>query len=480
MPVDIETINSITNVTDTFDTATLTVASIIAPQDPGSMSAGMLTKMLQYLRFLDIPYSKRLELTFKPHNSTYGPFGIGPKLPTETLMRTPMHPIPLRFVEFHVHSSFLVNFWDNLIFMGIIICCFGLFKLIEWSIAKIKHKPVPYPIVRKIRAAVQNFFFMQFYNIFGDVLFFSILELRTLYSFDSTETIISFCLSVIYLCIGCGVMMIHVSILLQFYNLRKKAAWVSEIEGLYKVYEGSEVFFKHFKNKTVLTQSFLLFFVLRNVFFYLTLALLPDHPLVQTGLILTLTFFILGYLILQRPFITVVNLLQQITCEVIFLLANTCVFIIAQLDLKSESSYHTRDSLCEVIIYTSLVFTFVPQGFLVIKVIIAVVDWYRASRKKPLQSNIKQIPRIAINNRSQDDMSQSIEFQNQSLNDSSAGLTRVQTSNFSTQTQDSLSANPIFRGNYLFKAYQTRMNALKRQATGFQEDISVISREENQ
>lgn len=465
MPADIGTINSITNVTDTFNSATLTVATVIIPQDPGSASAGMLTKMLQYLRFLNIPYSQRLELTFKPHNSIAGPFGIGPKLPAEALTKIPMHPIPQRFMKFHVHSSFLVNFWDSLIFMSIIIFCVALFKLAEWSISKIKNRPVPYPIVKKIRAAVQNMFFMQFYNILGDVLFFSIFELKNL-NFESAETIISFCLAILFICIGGLVIAIHLSILLKFYNLRKKTAWVSKIEGLYKAYEGSEVFFKHFKNKTVLTQSFLLLFVVRNVLFYLTIALLSGYPLVQAMLIFILTIFILGYLILLRPFNTIVNLLQQITCEVMFLLANTCVFIIIQLDFKKENSNHIRDSLCDVIIYTSLVFTLVPQAFLAVKIVIGIIEWYKVYRNKSNQPNTKQIPTITINHRLQDNISQYVEHDNQSLNDSSAALSVVQNSTFSVQTQNSLPVNSNFHDNSQSQTDQVRRNVLKRRARG--------------
>lgn len=477
MQIDIETINSITNITDAFDSATLTAASLIAPQDPGSVSAGMLTKMLQYLRYLDIPYSKRLELTFKPHNSTYGPFGIGPKFPTDTLLRIPMNPIPIRFIKFHVHSSFLVNFWDSLIFIAIILCGFAIFKLIEWIIPRLKKKLIPDTIVRKIRAAVQNMFFMQFYNIFGDVLLFSILELRNL-SFDNAETVISFCLAVLFLCLGCFVIAIHISVLLKFHMLRKKVAWISKIEGLYKIYEGSEVFFKHFKNNNLFTQSFLLFFVIRNILFYLTIALLSAHPLVQTMLILTLTLSILAYLIIKRPFNTLVNLFQQIICEVMFLLANTCVFIITQLDFEKENSYKTRDGLCEVIIYTSLVFTFVPQAFLVIKIIIAAVEWYNASRKKPQKASVKQVPKILINGRQQE--SHALEFQNQSLNDSSATLTVLQNMSSNMQTHDSFSENRIIRDNSYFQTNQARRKLIKRQTTTIQTNLPVISKEQIQ
>ena len=51
---DIKTINSITDVTQIVNSATLTAAGVVAPHDPGSVTASMLAKMLQYSRYLDI------------------------------------------------------------------------------------------------------------------------------------------------------------------------------------------------------------------------------------------------------------------------------------------------------------------------------------------------------------------------------------------------------------------------------------------
>ena len=459
VPNDIQAINSITDVTDTFDSTSLTAASVVAPQDPGSVTAGMLTKMLQYLRYLDIPYSQRLELTFKSHNSTYGPFGIGPQLPRETIMKMPMHPIPLRFMKFHVHSSFLVNFWDSLIFIAIILTCFVLFQIAEWSMTKLKQNSVPNPIVRKIRAVIQNFFFMQFYNIFGDVLLFLTFDLQTL-SLESRETVISFCLSVIFLCIGFMIIAIHVYILLKFHLLRKKKSWILRIEGLYKAYEGSEVFFKHFKNKSIFSQSFLLAFVIRSCLFNLILALLSEYPLVQAILILILTLCILSYLLILRPFTSLVNLLQQIICELMFLIVNTCVFIITQLDFENENSFYTRDKLCDAIIYISLIFTFVPQVFLVIKIVIGVIEWYNA-RKNPQKTNTNQSPKIKVR-RLQNDVLQSPQYPIQALNDSSAALTEVQNSQLSMHTNSSYPMNLIIREESPFQTNQLRRKKIKR------------------
>ena len=416
-----KTISSITDTTDTIDSIGLKAAGIIAPSDPGSVTASMLAKMLQYIRYLDLPYSQRLELTFKYHNSTFGPFGIGPNIPKETLLALPFEPVPPRFYKYHVHSSFLANFWDSLIFVTIVFGVLALFLLAEWIVGKAMTLPA---IIKKIRTALQNFFLMQFYNIFGDILLFLVLDLKDV-NFTTTETVISFSFSILFLLIGCIILALHIYILVKFYIFRRKESWHSEIEGFSKRYEGSEVLFKQCKNHTFVSQGFLLIFVIRNCLFNLILALLPEEPLTQIILIFSMSVGMLIYLIVQRPFTSLVNLLQHLVCELILLIVNTCVLIMAQLNYEKEGSYEARDRLCEGVIYTSLIFSFVPQVFLAIKLAVAAFEWYKTSRKKPYQ-----IPRKNVELRgkptAQDHSSTSLDGSHELLNESSVELTTNQ------------------------------------------------------
>lgn len=427
-----------TDVTHKIDTVSLTAAGVIAPHDPGSVTAGMLAKMLQYSRYLDIPYSQRLEQTFKYHNSTYGPFGIGPKMPRELLLEVPLNPIPLRFLKFHVHSNFLVNFWDNLIFITIISGTLLILVLIEYTVVKIKGKKAPYPIIKNIRAALQNFCLMQFYNMFGDVLLFLALDLRRV-TFDTRELTISFCISILFCLIGCIILVIHISILMKFFFFRKKESWASQFGEFSKHYEGSDVLFKHFKDNSFFSQSFLLIFVIRNLFFNLVLALLSEIPLAQAILIFSMTVSMFLYLLIQRPFKSVINLLQHLTCELIFLVVNVCILVLAQLKFENQGSYELRDELCEAIIYTSLIFSFVPQVFLALKLSAAALDWYKTSNNKSLQAQ-KNITKGTVikRHRKTQDMPQHLEYQKSTLDESSVGLNIPQnTSNLTSHLNDS-------------------------------------------
>ena len=435
-----KTISSITDATHKVDSATLTAASMLSSHDPGSVTASTLAKMLQYIRYIDIPFSGRLELTFKNHNSTYGPFGLGPKMSTETLLQIPFHPIPFRFLKFHVHSSFLVNFWDNMIFLAIIFSLLLVIVIIEWMLAKILKKSGPYRIIRILRTAVQNFSLMQFYNVFGDILLFVVLDLKEV-SLVTAEARLSLFLSLLFLCIGCIIITIHTYVLIKFVQLRRKKLWQSRVENFSKQYDGMAVFFNHFKGNTFSSQSFLLLFVIRSCLFNLILGLLPEFPVLQALFILFLSVMMSAYLIFGRPFKTIVNLFQHITCEAIFLIVNTCVLIMAQLDFSKGDSYIARDHLCEVVIYSSLVFSFVPQTFLIIKVIIAAIDWFKTSRKKSSQSQMNSKNKLSMKIQKRSAATKKlkyVEYPKNSLDESSVDLTMIgNVSNNNIQVDDS-------------------------------------------
>lgn len=398
--------------------ATLAVAEVVAFSDPGSAAAGILALMFQNIKYLNVSYSQRLELTFKYHNSTYGPYKVGPRMPLDLISNLPLHAIPARFLKFHVHSSFLINFWDNLIFLAILFGLLSLVAFIEWGVTKIKKKTVS--SLRMGRAAIQCFSMMQFYNVLGDILLFAVLETQTK-DLVNSETNLSFSLSILFLCIGSLILGAHLYILIRFSKFRKNPLWPSEIEEFSKKYEGSSVIFKHFKDSAFASQSFLFFFVMRSCIFNLTLAFLPDQPEIQISLILTFSAIMLMYLIAQRPFKTIVNLLQHITCEILLLIVNISVLMITHLKFENQGAYENRDQLCDVIIYTTLVFGYVPQVFLVIKVIVAVIEW-RMSKKKSSQKQVKTDRNVKIQKRAHNGTPKFITYQNRGLNDSSVEI----------------------------------------------------------
>lgn len=128
------------------------------------------------------------------------------------------------------------------------------------------------------------------------------------------------------------------------------------------------------------------------------------------------------YLILQRPFSTAVNFAQNITCEIILLIVNICILIIPQTDFGNEASYRLRDNICEVVIYTSLVFNFIPDGFLILKGIVAVSQWHKVPTKKsssPLDS--KKVEELKIKKRPEN-TSQFVTYQNRQVDDPSVEI----------------------------------------------------------
>lgn len=210
---------------------------------------------------------------------------------------------------------------------------------------------------------------------------------------------------------------------MRFYTLRRNKSEISKMQELSKQYEGFGAMFMYFKDNSFINQDFLFLFVIRYCLFNLILATLSDYPLAQAILIMSMSALMLIYLLIQRPFKTIVNQLQHIVYEVIYLIVNTCVLIVAQINFENSGSYPFRDQLCEVVIYTSLVFSFIPQAFLGIKVMVAAMEWYRTSNNKVSQQNLKDDPMPTVQKRiRKENTTQFPKYQGQLLDESSAAL----------------------------------------------------------
>jgi len=95
------------------------------------------------------------------------------------------------------------------------------------------------------------------------------------------------------------------------------------------------------------------------------------------------------YLILARPFKILVNLFQQLVCQLILLTVNICLVILAIEDIKSLGLSNLKENLGNIIILCSTIVNFVPPVFLVLKIIDVAFRYYKTYRQTKKLKNIK-------------------------------------------------------------------------------------------
>lgn len=250
------------------------LANVLSFGDAGGVSVSILSKMVQYIKFLDILYPANLEAILQTWNSNYVSLAIVPSAPGGLRDDFVLEPLPEIFAKRGVHSSFLVNIWDNMLTMLILLSAIFMLAIFERDSIK---KPVPPSIWAKIRVIVQSLLLVIFYQAYGDIIFFSIIEMRSS-SYNAGTSQISLLVSILMLTIGCILFCIHSYILIRRIKSKRKGS-SSDPEKtkdlssqIMKKFSGIRVLFKDLREGGFSKQGFTLFFVIRDILFSFILA----------------------------------------------------------------------------------------------------------------------------------------------------------------------------------------------------------------
>jgi len=206
---------SLGNTAGVISSVGLTIAGVALPGDPGGVSAGALTKILQYSKFLRIKYPVKLILMFKAYNPASGIMSFIPKMSDSMKGKFENEKIPETFAFYEVHSCFIVNFWSFMLFLVILLVVFVCLKFFEMLAISGR------TWIRKIRVVLQNFWITQFYNCAGDIFLFSMIQFRDNY-WTSAESALSFIVAIVFFCSVFVVIFIHFRTLMKYQKAKKR------------------------------------------------------------------------------------------------------------------------------------------------------------------------------------------------------------------------------------------------------------------
>lgn len=293
-------------------TGGLVAFSSASAADPGSLSIVVLMKMLQYIRYMNINYPKKVLLILKNQQESPISFNFGPKMTSELKAKFTKYPIPENFSEYEVHSNFLVGFWRPITSLLILIMIGFFFQTLEIAANRRSSTSWRYFFYR-IRILVKwNLTIMILCINIDGVVLFSSLQYRTIHS-DDLSNMISLVFS-IFFCV------LTIAMLLKTYRLVRKereiflklketgdARSIAQYRIFIEKTEGYHVLFKGFRPDSFMSQGYLLFFVLRIILFHLVIANLYKWPILQACLMVFIGIMMIIYVFFTQPFKRKIN-----------------------------------------------------------------------------------------------------------------------------------------------------------------------------
>jgi len=344
-----------------------------APIRDGDYTLVVLVKQMQYVRYLKMDMPPRLYKMATSRGRGFISLAFGPSMSSSMkadFFKSPS--LPTEFERYGLHSSFLVNFWEDLMTLLIVGLLIIVFTVLERVFRGSVWKTVHGIFERLAIISRFNGILLMFGIYGGDIILFTAIEFRTFSSAFFSSSTVSTSLFMGILCLVLTVAFYGFA-LWMIRNTRKNKGYLLQERDKETVakhlvkWRGVQLFFRGFKSNVTWNQYFFVMYLLRiNLPMFLS-AWLLEYPLVQTILNVFLNTGILVYILAKKPLEEKVNHVQIVLLESIILVANCCVLFAAILDAGSMGLAGVNAVVGDIIIICNDLVNALLVVFMIIK-----------------------------------------------------------------------------------------------------------------
>ena len=195
------------------------IGSLICVGSSVAVTIGLISKLIQYIRFINISYSPQLQDILQ----TWGTDILNLNIPPQIDRRIVSTGILTLFTKYGVEPSFLSNYWGGMTILlaalAVWVTCHILMcglRLCNNTCANITCSAL-----KRLSSGAMNFLVVTIYEGFEDVIFFSVLEMKSL-SFSSSWSTVSFIVSLFFIGLGLCFIGLHWRFLIGYHKLQVK------------------------------------------------------------------------------------------------------------------------------------------------------------------------------------------------------------------------------------------------------------------
>jgi len=324
---------------------------------------GMITKIVQNIRFMKINVSDELRAAFNSWSTDFFSWNIPEKLSS----LSESEPLPEVFAQYEMDSRFIVNYWATLTQSLIGIVCFVGFKVLKFYLKGIMNrKGFASLMLDYLVLAASNFTIIHIYGCLDDIVFYGLIDLR-FSKFTPTFSSISSVLAILLLITGALIFMLHIWILWEYKKL-KRLANKEALQNFLNKFEPLQILYQDFTDTTTIRQSFFALLITRSTFSSLIMSTLSEKPLIQAILLMVLSVSALSLLILKGPYKELYSELIQYFYELIVFLVYLGVLIMAVADEMGKEAFSLRKTLGKWIVILNAVLFIGSMAFMCIEI----------------------------------------------------------------------------------------------------------------
>ena len=385
----VATIASLTSSAGNISSITASAASLVSSSNPASFLLQTVAKMLQYTKYINIKYPPKLTKMLRLQKTGTSAFLFIPPMNQSLKRKFPDYSLPENFSQYSLYSSFIVNFWASFLSLLIVMTIAILSYICKTCITKNKAAGA---IFEKLSQTLKwNFSLMFFITFFDEIILYTSFDLLTSNLFTALP-IVEWMLC---LTINLFVLIIVAKSFFIIWNLQRVNVRTPNIQqsqssiNTEPKYLDYEVVFKSYKDSSFLQQAFLPISLVRIYVFHLIIAYAFKYPLIQSILIVLLNILMLLYLALIRSPKEKLKLVQYLIQEIILLVVNICVLVIAVIDATEFDAVSAKKLAGDSIIVCNTIFTISGTIFICLSLVVSM--WYIVKEKWSKRQASRQV-----------------------------------------------------------------------------------------
>jgi len=341
----------------------------------------VLSKHHKYTAFLNIEMPPRLQkfITATPYRRNTLSLQMGLKVPNAVVAHLTKTNLPEPFENQGLHSSFLVNFWEQLTTLCIVICAAVIFNILDFAAQK-SGWTLFKSVFRIFKILTKwNFLLILFSIDLDDIIYYSYLEFTSVRK-DTFLDSFSFGLAILMF----GMVWAYLIGNLFFVCKTKTQTPRIDPEAGEDKLEGSfQVLYTGLRTTNFGTRLFYFIYVLRYVASAMMGAYWYFGRSGQAIMQMFLGLFILMVIIKEKPFKRRINMIQVIVIEVLLLLTNIFTIIVVNSAVSDQVNSKACILLADLMIIGDVAINFLLILFLVIKLVLEAFYIYKLRQKSP-------------------------------------------------------------------------------------------------
>jgi hypothetical protein len=359
--------------------------------DPGMVTFLTVAKLTQPIRYISIDFPSRLETLILNKGRKFLSLELGFKMPSKIQKHFTLETIASVFENQGLHSSFLVNFWQDLssiwIAIGLLISVKFvklLSKIFKWKFAEFLCDSFDF-IVR------WNFILILLAIDIDDIALFASLEFRT-FRGGSAAAIWSLVICILMIILMSGYLVFTFCLATRARDLKNnknsKTIVSSERQSFHNFlsrWEGYQVLFRGYKNGRHFTHLFYFFYTIRLAAPMVIAAGYYTLPMMQATAYFFISCVTVSYIAFAQPIKTKVNQIQVLTIESFVLVNYFGVFLLAIFDQTGIEASLASVIIGDVVILANLSINLLLIACLLVKIGLQIKIIVDLGKKKVLK-----------------------------------------------------------------------------------------------